>query len=52
MPGFDYDVVDSEIKELECPICFLLMRDAKEMACGHSLCGECLDQWEKKTTEL
>lgn len=51
MTGYDYELVDKLIKELECPICFLLMRDAVELPCGHSLCSECLDQWELKTAE-
>lgn len=45
--GYDFEVVDNSIKECECPICLLLIRDASTLPCTHTLCKTCLDEWNK-----
>ena len=50
--GYDFELAgDEEIKELYCSICLMLMRDAVELGCGHSLCATCLGDWETRVNE-
>ena len=46
--GFDFEVVGQYAKEFECPICLLLLRDAMDLNCSHTLCESCLEKWGKE----
>ncbi|KAH7727509.1 cell division cycle 5-like protein-like protein [Aphelenchoides avenae] len=32
------------LKSLECPVCWNLYSDPKQLSCGHTLCAECVTQ--------
>jgi len=50
--GFEADILGEkeEVKELVCPICLQIMRDAAETNCGHLFCEGCLKTWMKTNT--
>ena len=45
--GFPFKLAGDEIKEYECPICLMLIRDATELPCHHLMCKDCLDYYER-----
>ena len=44
--GWTYKFLDrvEKVKEFECPICLLPLRDPYLTRCGHNLCKTCLDK--------
>lgn len=47
MPGgYEFVVAGTPIREHECPICLYLIKNAVELPCAHTLCGECLNSWQ------
>ncbi|XP_066936267.1 TNF receptor-associated factor 5-like [Clytia hemisphaerica] len=45
--GFPFEMTASyTVKEYECPICLVLIRDATELPCKHLMCRECLIHYE------
>ena len=46
--GYDFEIAGDTIKEYECPICLLLIRDASMLPCTHTLCQTCLQKWENE----
>ena len=49
--GYDFEIDGPLVKEYECPICLLLLRDCVELPCSHSLCKSCLQRWEDSPLE-
>ena len=44
--GHDFVVCGRDNPELICPICFLLLKDTRELPCTHTICTKCLLNWE------
>ena len=42
--GLNYAFVDEVDEELQCPICYLPMKEPVQTKCGHRFCGQCLDK--------
>ena len=49
--GFEYEVIGEIIQDYLCPVCLLLLRDAVELACTHTLCEQCMKKWVKSCKE-
>ena len=37
---------------LACPICFEILDDPKQLACGHTFCRKCLDELRRSSSQL
>ena len=42
--GYKFECVEGNSEELKCIHCNYLLKDAKELPCGHLICGTCLEQ--------
>jgi len=46
--GFQFELVGEMIKEWECPICLMIIKDVVELPCSHIYCEVCLVYHEEK----
>ena len=48
--GYDFDLLkkDQNVKDLECAICYSLLRNAHSTPCHHAFCHGCLVAWNKQ----
>ena len=47
--GFQFELAGGEmIKEWECPICLMIIKDVVELPCSHIYCSVCLVYHEGK----
>jgi len=51
LEGYDIDTIQEVQQDFYCPICFKLMRNVKQMECGHVLCEGCLQKHLKALAE-
>lgn len=49
--GYDIDTIDKVQQDFFCPICLKLMRNVKQLDCGHVFCDGCLQKHLKTLTE-
>ena len=42
--GYNFKRVDGDSEDLKCIYCNYLLKDAKELPCGHLICGTCLNE--------
>jgi len=49
--GYDIDTIDKVQQDFYCPICLKLMRNVKQLDCGHVFCDGCLQKHLKTLTE-
>ncbi|XP_066920203.1 TNF receptor-associated factor 6-like [Clytia hemisphaerica] len=49
--GFQFEIAGPGLKELECPICLGIVRNAIELPCEHLMCKACLEHYEKEITD-
>jgi len=49
--GYDIDTIDKVQEDFYCPICLKLMRNVKQLDCGHVFCEGCLQKHLKTITE-
>jgi len=49
--GFQFEIAGPGLKELECPICLGIVRNATELPCEHLMCKACLENYEKEVTD-
>ena len=41
--GYDASFLSPVSKDLECPVCLLVLRDPLQTSCGHLFCKKCVD---------
>jgi len=51
LEGYDIDLIQEVQQDFYCQICFKLMRNVKQMECGHVLCEGCLQKHLKALAE-
>jgi len=51
LDGYDIDTIDKVQQDFYCPICLKLMRNVKQLDCGHVFCDGCLQKHLKTLTE-